>query len=115
MDETKTPATPETNGHVSQSKWDDGFDEERIPQVPDGDKLQLSPEGWEYLADLKWVDQEYNLGHWDQYLGNYIAVYRKQFLGFGPDLLALRERVAREHNVSPSRVLTTYIDPGPFI
>jgi hypothetical protein len=80
----------------------------------DGDKLQLSPEGWEYLADLKWVNQEYNLGHWNQYVGNYIAVYKKQLLGFGPDLIALRERVTREYNISPDRILTEYIDPGPI-
>jgi hypothetical protein len=108
MDEPKTAspataATPETNGHTADSA--------AIPPVSgDPAKLPLTPEGWEYLADLKWVNEQFNLGRWEPYMGNYIAVYRKQLLGFGPDLLALRERMAKEYHVSEDRILTSYVE-----
>lgn len=110
MDETTsptpaaTPTPPDANGHAPESPAASG------PDAGDPDKLPLSPEGWEYLADLKWINEQFNLGLFEPYMGNYIAVYRKQLLGFGPDLLALRERVAREHNVSPDRIATDYVE-----
>lgn len=116
MDETTTPATPatpETNGHAQGPRWDDGLPDDP-PLPPHEDKLKLSSEGWAYLADLKWVDEQYNLGHWDQYVGNYIAVHKKQLLGFGPNPLTLRERLAREHDLLPNRVVITYIEPSPI-
>jgi hypothetical protein len=78
---------------------------------PNTDKLPLTPEGWAYLADLKWVNEEYNRGTWDQYAGNYIAVARKQLLGHGADLPALRERTARECGLDPDRILVIYVEP----
>lgn len=108
MDEPKTtsPASssnPETNGHAADPVANSPFS-------GDPDKLPLTPEGWEYLADLKWVNEQFNLGRWEPYMGNYIAVYRKRLLGFGPDLLALRERMAKEHLVSEDRILTSYVE-----
>lgn len=75
------------------------------------DRLQLTPEGWETLADWKWVDQEYNAGRWEPYAGEYIAVVRKQLLGHGPSLLKLREDVARETGIPPGRIVITYVEP----
>jgi hypothetical protein len=74
-------------------------------------RLQLSPEGWAALADKKWAYQEYNSGRWDQYRGNYAAVYRQQLVGHGPDLLKLREDVARETGVRPGRIVIIYLEP----
>jgi hypothetical protein len=82
------------------------------PAPDDGvDRLQLSPEGWEMLADWKWVDQEYNAGRWEPYRGEYIAVVRKQLVGHGPDLLKLREDVSRETGIQPDRIVTAYVEP----
>jgi hypothetical protein len=108
MDESENVAAPPaTNGRPGA--------EEPAPRPPaphdDPDKLPLTPEGWEVLADMKWVDDEFHLWHWEPYAGNYIAVVRKQLLGYGPDYLALRERVAREHNVSPNRIVISYVEP----
>ena len=117
MDETTTPVTPvtpEANGHApdAPSEGKPAATLAAAPEGADSDKLQPSPEGREYLADRKWVNQQYNLGHWDQHMGNYIAVYKKQLLGFGPNPLSLREQVAKEHNLSPGRIVITYVDPG---
>ncbi|MBA4065797.1 MAG: hypothetical protein C0501_19180 [Isosphaera sp.] len=112
MDERDTPtAPPATNGHPAAAA------EESAPPGPpaphdDPDKLPLTPEGWEVLADMRWVDDEFHRSTWDPYVGNYIAVVRKRLLGYGPDYLALREQVAREHNVSPDRLVIRYVDPG---
>jgi hypothetical protein len=73
--------------------------------------LILPPEWQEYFADWNWVDDEYNARRWDEYAGNYIAVYHKQLLGHGPDPNELRDRVAREHQLPPGLILTTYIEP----
>src|SRR5439155_854053 len=51
------------------------------------DRLTLTPEWREYLADVKWVNDEYNAGRWQPYAGEYIAVVCKQLIGHGPDLL----------------------------
>jgi len=113
MEETSTPAMSEPNGRPPNSM------EEQSPvasphpaDAGDAEKLPLTPEGWEYLADRKWVHEQYNLGRWGQYIGNYIAVCRKQLLGTGLNPLTLRERVATEHQLPPDRVVITYIDPG---
>ena len=79
---------------------------------PNTDKLPLDAEGWAYLADLKWVDEQYNRGAWDQYMGNYIAVARKQLIAYGPDPLALRERAAKESGLDPDRISITYVEPA---
>jgi hypothetical protein len=74
------------------------------------DKLPLSQEGWDYLADLKWVNDQFDQGCLATFAGNYIGVYHRQLLGFGPDLPALRERLSREHGISPDRILTSYVE-----
>ena len=75
------------------------------------DRLQLTPESWELIADWKWVDEEYNAGRWGPYAGEYIAVVRKQLVGHGPDLLKLYEDVSRETGFHPDRIVTTYVEP----
>jgi hypothetical protein len=111
MDETTsptpavTPPTPDANGQAPEPPATSR------PDAGDPDKLPLSPEGWEYLADKKWINEQFNLGRFEAYAGNYIAVYRKQLLGFGPNVLVLREQTARDHNVSPDRIATSYVEP----
>jgi hypothetical protein len=87
---------------------------ESTPTTPpdDGvDQLQLTPEGWGLLADKEWAYQEYNAGRWEPYRGEYIAIYRKRLVGHGPDLLKLREQVARETGVDPDRIAVIYLEP----
>lgn len=87
---------------------------ESTPSMPSdegGDRLQLTPEGWALLADKEWAYQEYNAGRWESYRGEYIAIYRKRLVGHGPDLLKLREQVAREIGVDPDRIAVIYLEP----
>lgn len=82
------------------------------PPADDGvDRLQLTPEGWEALADKAWAYEEYNAGRWDTYRGEYAAVYRRRLVGHGPHLLELRADVARETGVRPGRIVIIYLEP----
>ena len=82
------------------------------PPPGDGaDRLQLTSEEWTLLADKEWAYQEYNAGRWESYRGEYIAIYRKRLVGHGPDLLKLRERVARETGADPDRIAVIYLEP----
>lgn len=86
------------------------------PPTPPEDgviRLQLTPEGWQVLADKAWAYEEYNAGRWAPYGGEYIAVHRKQLSGHGPDRLKLREDVARETGFHPDRIVIIYVEP-PF-
>ena len=76
-----------------------------------GAKLPLSAEDRAYLADLKWVNEEYNRGRWDEFAGSYIAVAGKKLIDYGPDLAELRARAARKSGLNADRILVTYIEP----
>jgi hypothetical protein len=74
------------------------------PRVIDPDADALA-----YLADLKWISEQFDRGAWNLYAGNYIAVVRKRVVACSPDLIAIRERAARENGLNVEYVATAYV------
>jgi hypothetical protein len=73
--------------------------------------LDLDPASRLLLEDWGWVNDQFNAGRWAEFAGSYIAVYRKQFLGHGPDPIEFRARPARDHGVPPGKISISYVEP----
>ncbi len=99
-----TDVAPATNGGVAPA-----VARQLDPNV---DKLTLDAEGWAYLADRKWLNEEYNRGTWDTHAGQYIAVAHRHLIATGPDPLLLREQAAARSGVDPDRIVIAYVEPG---
>lgn len=76
---------------------------------PDELFLDLNDEGKAALADENWVDEQYNLGAFDEYRGRYIAVVGKKVLGHNKRLAALRAEVTAATGIPASRIVTCLI------
>jgi hypothetical protein len=83
-----------------------------IPRDPtDPPDQQYLPDSWApLLADLRWLDEQYNLGAFEAHRGEHVAAVSLAVVGHGRDLTELYERVARELGVPPGRVATVYVD-----
>ncbi|MCI0699496.1 MAG: hypothetical protein L0241_00225 [Planctomycetia bacterium] len=83
-----------------------------LPRWEEGpDKLPLTIWWREYIRDLRWIEEQFRLGAWEQFAGNYIAVWDKRLIDYGPDLLALRERLKHMSGINPAHVAVTYVEP----
>lgn len=72
---------------------------------------QYLPDSWApLLADLNWLDEQYDLGAFVAYRGEYVAAVEQKMLGHGKDLGELRERTARETGIPVSRIATVFVD-----
>jgi hypothetical protein len=77
---------------------------------PAGDVfLDLNDEGRAAVADENWVDEQYNLGTFDEFKGQYIAVVNKKLLGHDKSLKKLRADVTAATGIPASRIVTTLI------
>ncbi len=87
-----------------------------IPNDPAADDifLDLDEEGKAALADENWVDEQYNLGTFDEFKGEYIAVVEKQVLGHNKNLKKLRTDVTAATGVAASRIITCLIIRKPM-
>lgn len=74
--------------------------------------LDLDEAGRALLADWKYINEQQNAGAWIDHAGDYVAVYAKRVLGYGPNPLKLREEVAAKTGLSPNRIAITYVHPG---
>ena len=96
-----------------QWRWDDEDDNGPPPPREPGEIfLQLNPESRALLEDEGWFEDENNAGRFDEYKGQYVAIYHKRLYGHGPDPLALRERVVREFDLPAGKIVVEYIHPG---
>lgn len=59
--------------------------------------------------DWEWLDAECDAGHLFHLYGRFVAVCEKQVLGSDADELALRIRLAREHNRHPERFVISFL------
>jgi hypothetical protein len=71
--------------------------------------LELNEEGQAALADANWVSEQYSLGTFDEYKGQYIAVVNKAVLGHNKRLKVLREEVTAATGIPASRIVTCLI------
>ncbi len=76
----------------------------------DENVLDLDTEGMAAQADVAWIDDEFNKGHFADYRGEYIAVVGKRMLGHDKSLKVLRATVTRTTGFSLSRIVTSFID-----
>ncbi len=75
---------------------------------------QYLPDCWApLLADERWLNEQYNLGAFEAYRGEYVAAVERKLLGHGRSLRELRERLERETGFPASRIATVYVDE-PF-
>jgi len=72
--------------------------------------LHLNAEGRAAQADVRWIDEQFNLGAFRDYYGEFVAVVGKKLLGHNKDLLLLREEVSHATGFSPSRIVTSFIE-----
>ncbi len=103
--------------------WPDGMPEEYraalaklVPEKslttaaePDTLVVELSDEGKAALDDRRWVSRQLNLGTFDEFGGQYVAVVGKKVLGHDPDLLKLREVVTAETGIPVKRIVTRLV------
>lgn len=71
--------------------------------------MELDEEGQAALNDEVWIGEQYNLGGFDAYRGEYIAVVGKKVLGHSKNLFKLREDVTAATGIPASRIVTTLI------
>ncbi len=77
----------------------------------DSPDQQYLPDCWApLLADERWLNEQYNLGAFEAYRGEFIAVVDRTLLGHHPSLRALREQVSRETGHPIGRIVTSYVD-----
>ena len=83
-----------------------------IPRDPtDPPDQQYLPDSWApLLADLRWLDEQYNRGAFEAYRGEFIAVIERTLVGHHPSLPALREQVSRDTGHPVGRIVTSYVD-----
>lgn len=79
---------------------------------PGPDKLPLSISWRECIRDMRWIERQRNSGGFDQYAGNYIAVWEERVIAFDPDLSALRARVKELLGDLSGRATTRYLRPA---
>jgi hypothetical protein len=91
-------------------EWDVDEQGPRLPSPPGEIILNLDPESRAMLEDMSWENEQHNAGAWTEFQGEYIAVYHKRLYGHGPDPLALREQVARNHGLPAGKIVIQYID-----
>jgi hypothetical protein len=103
--------------------WLDGMPaeyEEALAQLrahsptPDELFLDLNDEGKAALADENWVSEQYSLGAFDEFKGEYIAVVGKKVLGHDKKLKKLRAEVSAATGIPVSRIVTTLIIRRPM-
>lgn len=76
---------------------------------------QYVPDSWApVLADLRWLDEQYNLGAFEAYRGEHVAAVNQTVLGHGRSLRELCERVERETGFSVDRIATVYVTEPLF-
>jgi hypothetical protein len=63
----------------------------------------------EVLADWEWLYAECNAGHLFDIYGKFAAVCEKRVVGTDDDELALRIRMAREHQRHPERFVISFL------
>lgn len=71
--------------------------------------LELNDEGKAALADENWIDEQYDLGTFDQFKGHYIAVVNKTVLGHDKKLKKLRSDVSAATGIPVNRIVTALI------
>lgn len=105
MNTNGTHPTPDTAPHPDRPDRPDP--PERLP----GEIwLDLDAESRAGLEDVRWINEQYNRGAFDEYTGEWIAVVRKTLLGHDKSLMRLREAVSATHGIPVSRIVTTYIN-----
>lgn len=82
-----------------------------VRDVGEGDLFMvLNEEGRAALADEAWMEDQYNLGAFRPFRGEYVAVVEKKLLGHNKSLKKLREEVSKTTGYSIDRIVTIFIE-----
>src|SRR5437660_1649349 len=83
------PSTPASSSLSRQAPAD-------VPAALAGTEvLTVSPFHQQIVEDLRWASEQYACGHFDQWVGMYVAVLDKKTLGEGYHVGRLLERVTQ--------------------
>ena len=76
--------------------------------------VKLPPDCRNSVTDRIWFEEQYNRCELGQYRGNFVAIYNAKIYGHGPHNGELRDRVCKEFNINPHRLVVMYVEPSPF-